>query len=72
MWLPDEDKYEQKKWQLSEEAKEASQSQVLTGYKRVLAMVNVRDMLAARSKPHTSEDIAAWMTSARPSVLILL
>ena len=70
--LPDEDKYEQKKWQLSEEAKEASQSQVLTGYKRVLAMVNVRDMLAARSKPHTSEDIAAWMTSARPSVLILL
>eukprot|EP00974_Lingulodinium_polyedra_P049347 4742342-Lingulodinium_polyedra.AAC.1 len=67
LYLPDTDEYERRKWTMQETAVELADNTNLTGYQRVLAVVGVRDMLAARSLPCTNVAVAAWFKKANMS-----
>jgi hypothetical protein len=59
-YLPDVDAFERKKWGLQETASELSEQTSLYGFKRILVVVHIQQMLNARSLKCDATSIAAW------------
>ena len=62
--LVDSDCFEREKWQSQECIKSLAENAALIGYKRTLALAEVRDKLKAQGKQH-AKDIAQWFVSVK-------
>lgn len=62
--LVDSDCFEREKWQSQECIKSLAENTALIGYKRTLALAEVRDKLKAQGKPH-AKDIAQFFASVK-------
>ena len=59
--LPDNEDAERKKWELSQDVRDDTETLVLQGWRQIKAVVYVRDMLKGLEKSVDPEDVAAWL-----------
>ena len=66
-FLPDEQSFELRKWELAETAGEQVESLTLQGWARIAALAQVEHMLAAQGSPHKPDDLAKFFGKAHIS-----
>ena len=60
VFLEDSDSFEQAKWQAQESLRIVADNSGLIGYKKTLAIANLRETFKSNGRPHSNEAMAAW------------